>query len=61
MTTGDDAERARLQRLAEAKAKEDVAIIPLYWEHSSWATRKSVRYEGGVEQWNVATSAFVAR
>ena len=37
------------------------AIIPLYWEHSSWATRKSVRYEGGVEQWNVATSAFVAR
>jgi peptide/nickel transport system substrate-binding protein len=61
MTTGDDAERARLQRLAEAKAKEDVAIIPLYWEHTSWATRKTVRYEGGVEQWNVATSAFVAR
>lgn len=61
MTTVDDKQREKLEQQAEAMVKEDAALITLYWEHSVWATKKNIRFEGRVDQWNVATSAFLAK
>lgn len=57
----DDAERERLMREATRLAMEDVAIIPLYFQINTWATRGGIRFTPRVDEFTLAMSARPSR
>jgi len=61
LATMDETKRETLERKAAAMVKQDASAVPLHWEHTVWAARKGVLYEGRVDQWNSALSARRAK
>lgn len=55
--TLDETKRIALLQKATAKAAEETALIPLYFERSSWAMRKDIGYAGRADQ--MTLSQFV--
>ncbi|MDX2103372.1 MAG: ABC transporter substrate-binding protein [Alphaproteobacteria bacterium] len=56
LQTVDDTQRAALLAEASDLAINDLAIIPLHYEVSSWATRAGLKYEGRADQYTLAMS-----
>jgi peptide/nickel transport system substrate-binding protein len=50
---------ALVKRIVKA-AMEDVAFIPIQWEHTSWAMRKGIDYPGRIDQFNLASEVKFA-
>jgi peptide/nickel transport system substrate-binding protein len=54
LTTIDDKAREKLLQEASKLAMEDVALIPLHFELTPWAFRKTIGYEPRVDQYTLA-------
>lgn len=55
LVTVDDAAREKLLQKATEIAMNDVGLIPLHYEVSTWATRKGLTYIGRSDQGTLAT------
>ena len=53
----DDAARERLMQEATRLAMADVAIIPLYFQVNTWATRGPIRFVARADEFTLAMSA----
>jgi peptide/nickel transport system substrate-binding protein len=57
LATFDDAAREKLMQEATRIAMEDVAIIPLYFQVNTWATRGALRFAPRADEFTLAMSA----
>ena len=58
MATCDEEKRNQLLMQATAKALDEMAIIPLYFQSSTWAMRKGIRNEPRSDERTMAMSFF---
>ncbi len=54
MGTVDDAAREKLLQEASEIALNDRAIIPLYYQINTWATRRGITYEARSDEYSLA-------
>ena len=54
----DDNRRAALMREAGELVMADYALLPIHFEHSSWAMKDTVNYEGRMDQMTIMQDVF---
>jgi len=57
----DPARRGDLLAKASEMAMADFAMLPLHFEHSVWAMKKDLQYEGRVDQMTLAQHVVLAK
>jgi len=61
MSTIDDAKREAMLGQAEKMVLDDYGIIPLHYEQTVWAMKKSLSYEARVDQYTIASDVHAAK
>jgi peptide/nickel transport system substrate-binding protein len=56
LVTMDNKKREGMIQAAAEMAMEDVGLIPLHYEVSTWATTKALRYTPRTDQYTLAMS-----
>lgn len=61
VATIDEGKREALLKEASKIAMEDVALIPLHFEITTWAFRKDLAYKARIDQYTIATDVTPAK